>query len=304
MTYPSAAGGVANGYCVASGTSFAAPFVTGAVGLLAAARPELADADFQHLLRAGAADLGAPGPDSLCGAGRLDLASALVIVRHGIAIWHDEAPATTIRSTGIDTLAIAEDGGLLGHFHGVTLAERYEVQARVVLPDSFADLADVWPRVSGTSTVRGAFRTSYLTPWAEVVDRDARGFTLRGHVFHALGAVDPGDAWIPVPPDQARFGFTVLGVTPSTSAARVMHAERLRAAPNPFRTSTRIEAPRPGRLMIHDLAGRLVHASRIGTERGMEWDGRGLRGEDVAPGLYFVRLVTEAGILTTRLLRF
>ena len=38
MTYPGARGAVYPGYVAASGTSFAAPFVTGTIGLLAGKR--------------------------------------------------------------------------------------------------------------------------------------------------------------------------------------------------------------------------------------------------------------------------
>ena len=51
MTYPSGAGQVYPGYAIFGGTSAAAPHVTGAVGLLAAARPELSDDDAQHVIR-------------------------------------------------------------------------------------------------------------------------------------------------------------------------------------------------------------------------------------------------------------
>ena len=61
MTYPSYFGATYPGYVPASGTSFAAPFVTGAVGLLAAARGDLIDTDYQHVIRESADDIGAPG---------------------------------------------------------------------------------------------------------------------------------------------------------------------------------------------------------------------------------------------------
>jgi len=89
-SYPTANGTTYPGYLQISGTSLAAPHVTGAVGLLAAANPALADVDFQRLLRASAHDLEAPGPDTETGAGRLDLAAALAAADSSFVVWHDE----------------------------------------------------------------------------------------------------------------------------------------------------------------------------------------------------------------------
>lgn len=69
-----AAGG---GYAKATGTSAAAPFVSGAVALLLGQEPELTNADLVRRLRATARDLGRPGPDDRYGAGLLDIAAAL-----------------------------------------------------------------------------------------------------------------------------------------------------------------------------------------------------------------------------------
>ena len=104
MTYPNAVGTSYPGYVAASGTSFAAPFVTGAVGLLAAARPELTDVDFKHVLRESAHDIGDPGVDAKTGWGRLDAAAALEAVGPAIGIWHDEVAGQSFRALGFDTL--------------------------------------------------------------------------------------------------------------------------------------------------------------------------------------------------------
>jgi len=77
MTYPSGAGQSYPGYAIFGGTSAAAPHVTGAVGLLAAARPELIDDDAQHVIRESADDIGAPGVDPQTAHGRLNLAAML-----------------------------------------------------------------------------------------------------------------------------------------------------------------------------------------------------------------------------------
>jgi hypothetical protein len=224
MTYPNAVGTVYPGYVAESGTSFAAPFVTGAVGLLAAARPELTDVDFKHVLRESAHDIGDPGVDAKTGWGRLDAAAALDAVGPAIGIWHDEVAGQSFRALGSDTLQIDEGGfGTLGHWSGRQPAELIEVTANLALPDSFLGPVRVWPRVGGTTTVRGGWRLPYFVPWAEVTEWNppgtalpgaARSFTLRGYLYRIAISDCPGcpeDEYVPLPPTQMRFGFTVLG---------------------------------------------------------------------------------------------
>ena len=224
MTYPNAGGTVYPGYVAVSGTSFAAPFVAGAVGLLAAARPELTDVDFKHVLRESAHDIGEPGVDALTGWGRLDAAAALDAVGPAIGIWHDEVAAQSFRTIALDTLSVDEGGyGTLGHWSGRHAAELVEVTASLALPDSFLGPVRAWPRVGGTTTVRGGWRLPYFVPWAEVAEwvppgttllDAARSFTLRGYLYRIVTTDCPGcveDDYVPLPPSQMRFGFTVLG---------------------------------------------------------------------------------------------
>jgi hypothetical protein len=300
MTYPSAAGADYPGYAPVGGTSYAAPFVTGAVGVLAAARPELTDRDFQHVLRESAHDIGEPDVDAETGWGRLDLAAALDAVRPGIGIWHDEIAGQAFRTLGFDTLVVAESGlGTLGLWCGRHRAELIEVTARVALPDSFRGPVRAWPRVSGTSTVRGGFRIPYFAPWAEVLEWDtpgtslpatARSFTLRGYLYRILADRPEGggeDCYLPLPPDQMRFGFTVMGPVgrPATPAALVPPT----GTPNPFRASTRIAGPAGRTVTIFDLSGRRMREVLLDERGTCVWDGRDDRGRMVAPGVYLMR---------------
>lgn len=213
MTFPSAHGASYPGYVPAAGTSLAAPFGAGAAGLLAAARPELIDTDFQHLLRESADDLGPPGLDPPTGWGRLNAAAALEAVRPSLGIWHDEVAGQVTGVVAVDTLRIGETGpGTFGQARFWPGAEQLEVTAQVAFPDSFLDSIRVWPRLGGTSTVRGGFRLPYYVPWATIAAQDANRFTIRGYLYRTLDTACGGcDAVVPLPVDQARFGFTVIG---------------------------------------------------------------------------------------------
>jgi subtilisin family serine protease len=67
------------GYEWASGTSSAAPLVTGAAALLLSLKPSLTPTEVQRLLEEGADDIGPPGWDPHFGAGRLDIARSLIL---------------------------------------------------------------------------------------------------------------------------------------------------------------------------------------------------------------------------------
>lgn len=67
----------ASSYASMSGTSMAAPFVTGAAALLLGKEPNLTPAQVADRIEKGAADLGDPGTDPEYGAGRLDVLRTL-----------------------------------------------------------------------------------------------------------------------------------------------------------------------------------------------------------------------------------
>lgn len=98
-----------------------------------------------------------------------------------------------------------------------------------------------------------------------------------------------------------------VGVAPETPAAPP--SVRLAAPrPNPAQGSARIawECPAAtrGTLTVHDVTGRTVATLASGAlEPGLHtatWRAVDARGEALAPGLYFVRLRTDAGAASTR----
>jgi len=64
-------------YIRSRGTSIAAGLVAGAAAILLERHPDATVGDLEHALRAGARDLGPPGPDNAFGYGALDLPAAL-----------------------------------------------------------------------------------------------------------------------------------------------------------------------------------------------------------------------------------
>lgn len=168
----------------------------------------------------------------------------------------------------------------------------------------------VWPRVGGTYTTRGAARMPYWTPWAEVAARDDHSFTLRGYLFRIADstcAACAGESWLPLPPDQARFGFTVLGAVkpPAVLSAPQGGADvRLVARPSAFRSATLITGPAGGRITIVDPSGRVMRRAALDGRMGtLVWDGSDGRGLSVRPGLYFVRCDRPQGPLFAKVVR-
>lgn len=67
------------GYYRASGTSFAAPFVSGAAAVLLARDPDLSAPDLMRILRQSARDTGTPGVDQFSGYGLVSVKAALAL---------------------------------------------------------------------------------------------------------------------------------------------------------------------------------------------------------------------------------
>lgn len=81
-------------YATASGTSYAAPMVSGLCGLLWSRRPNLTPSDVEAILKASCTDLGAPGVDDFYGYGRIDLVDALMESGVSVPVADFAAPLT------------------------------------------------------------------------------------------------------------------------------------------------------------------------------------------------------------------
>jgi hypothetical protein len=215
MTYPSFFGVSYPGYVVDSGTSLAAPFVTGAVGLLAAARGDLIDTDYQHVIRESADDIGAPGFDEQTAHGRLNLQRMLARVGPEIGVWHDEVAADSFTVEGQGPLSVGEASpGTMGLHLGTHWSTRLAAYGTASIPDSFLTVTGVWLRVAGTLAARGDFSLPYFAPSASVLRSSTTSVTFRGYVYRveqdSCDVCD--DRYVPLAPSNVRFGFSVMGV--------------------------------------------------------------------------------------------
>jgi len=134
-TYPTylSARGATTGYAAFSGTSAAAPFVSGVAALLLSKDPSLTGDQLAARLRASADDLGAPGPDTSFGAGRVNALRAVTAV----------ASATGTYGVTYDTTAVPRAAAF-----GAT----FNATLRLTNTSSFA-----WP-AAGPGSVQVGYR--------------------------------------------------------------------------------------------------------------------------------------------------
>ena len=106
--------------------------------------------------------------------------------------------------------------------------------------------------------------------------------------------------WEYLVPEPGTTGLASVALAPETI---------VRVWPNPFNPRTTIEfaLQEPGqvRLAIYDIVGRRVALLIDGFQQAgpgtATWDGRDESGTPAAPGVYFARLETAAGVHTQKL---
>jgi hypothetical protein len=221
LTYQNAYGATARNYQVTSGTSFAAPHVTGILGLATALQPSLADNEFQSVLRATARDVGTPGRDDTFGWGVPDAGRLLRTLAPPAGIERGSANAATWMPVGTDSITLHDtkvrfDGCRMD---GRYLATRFEVTTPVALPPGrFLEPPLVVVRAHATKGWGPGTLHEYDFGWGEAVPGSVTetGFTLRSYVYD-IPAVPQGcpsvtpTGFMPVAPAAVVFGWSAIG---------------------------------------------------------------------------------------------
>lgn len=250
------------------GTSMACPLVAGAFALAMSNTPGLTPAQLAEMFETTAVDVAsspaAPGRDNYSGSGLIDIPAAL-----------EQAPAARPLRVEI------KNYGNLPLVFGNTMANAN------------------WIQVPGPA--------GYLNPGASIfVDVTIDPTMLVEGTYE--GAVlflsnDPGN--VSILPVTLIYGDYVTGVGDDVPGARVGSLDNY---PNPFnprtmvRFTTRLAGPVS--LAIHDVRGqlvrRLVSGELTAGEHQFLWDGLDDRGNAVASGQYFARLVASGSQPVTR----
>ena len=89
-------------YAIFTGTSMAAPHVSGLAALLATVNPSLNAAGLRSVIESSAVDLGAPGLDPVFGYGRIDVARAVAAAGASVAEPAPQPPAEQPPAAGAD----------------------------------------------------------------------------------------------------------------------------------------------------------------------------------------------------------
>lgn len=158
-------------YYRASGTSFAAPLVSGAAALILARRPDLGADAVKRMIVQSARDIGTPGVDLETGYGRLDVPAAL---------GADPGYFLTAAVGGIE--AVQKPGGVYVRVNGQADADRFRTAWVEYAP---GENPDTWRRAQGS--LKTPVREGALADLPARLFQSATVWTLRLVVEHENG---------------------------------------------------------------------------------------------------------------------
>lgn len=163
--------GPLEGYYSATGTSFAAPFVSGAASLLLSTRSKLSATDVKRILLNSARDIGSPGRDKNTGYGSLDIAAALT------------ANSAFFLTCEIESVEVANSSnGPVLRVNGAANADKFQ-HAELSLGQGEA--ADAFS--SNTIGIKDAVESGALADIPTERLRDTAQWTIRMQVQHKSG---------------------------------------------------------------------------------------------------------------------
>ncbi len=199
-----------------SGTSFAAPVVTGIAALLLSVNPDLYNDDVEQIIRLGVDDKGDPGFDTWYGTGRVNARKALNYLQSPYLLnYLSETGGSRTPVSEYYTQRFIDVPGLPNGFYWV---KKNKVDKTITFPNQFATIPHVWGR--GVATQGFSEDPEFGLGYCEPVDGTITnsGVTLRTYIYEVreICLDDPENCdfigWYPSYPDNVIYGYTTLGI--------------------------------------------------------------------------------------------
>ncbi|MBC8346990.1 MAG: S8 family serine peptidase, partial [Candidatus Marinimicrobia bacterium] len=209
------------GYNTISGTSMAAPNVSGIATLLKGYNTNLDNDDIEQIIRISADEVaGMAGQDwtTEYGTGRVNARAALSLINLPNVVYHWTASGGSVVSNSI--LYPLTFYGVNGILDGTYTVVRHEIRKTITFPQSFSSTPFVWGR-GVDQYVNPGFsieNPNYGMGWCGLVPGSVTttSATLRTFVYAVYNAYGKFSTWLPTIPSQVEFAYTALGV-PSTT---------------------------------------------------------------------------------------
>ncbi len=204
----------ASEYIGVTGTSFAAPFVSGLASLLKGYNHNLANDDIVNIIRLSADKVNAMNGQNFTeayGYGRINAKKALDFLRapYSLNQW-TVSGGTVFNSTAQSQISLYSAHANLAS--GTYTAKKYEVRKTITFPKPFCSITGVWGR-GVFSTGWSPANPNFGEGFCEIVPGTltSTGVTLRTYVYEIWSSSNQYIGYYPSTPASVNFAYTVLG---------------------------------------------------------------------------------------------
>lgn len=201
-------------YGTGSGTSYAAPFVSGVAALIKSYRPDLDNDDVIEIINLSGTDKYGSvkdGWDMRYGHGCVDAEKAFELLRTPYSLIHQSVSGGQVKEIiGPYMKKLICIPGLVDYNY---LVKKYKIEKSVSYgsePEYILE-PEVWGR--GVATIGYSSDPNYAMGWTQPVEGTVTktGCELRTYVYEVWNVNGQHVGWYPCEPDQVQFAYTVLG---------------------------------------------------------------------------------------------
>ncbi|UPT68625.1 MAG: T9SS type A sorting domain-containing protein [Sphingobacteriales bacterium JAD_PAG50586_3] len=312
------AGAGTNGYSCFSGTSAAAPHVSGVAALLLSKHNtaqgynnNLAPEDVEYLIRTFATDVGASGYDNFNGMGRLNAGASLAKIDDPeYRIYHSGVYNSRSQSTTQTNQTISLVEPYLNLSAGPYVSDLVEVTDvyNVSFPTG-TQVLDGWSlnsRVRGITSSTGFDAENPFASFSSAITNNAGTVTMKTYARHITADFSGHilDVWIPSQASFLKTAFSLHLYKPTVVGVNENSTSHFEVYPNPANSDVNIVMDFPGKqdiiIDILDVQGKLVLKSSYENQsKGII----SLPLINLSSGLYMIRVSTDTEQFSSKLLK-